>query len=197
MTNKQDRFKLSQLLLSLGLGRVDNNMEVESVSSSQYLQSGEKDEKYAMENIIHKECKRNIFNKLKNVDDSYKDDVDESDQLTNLQSSLHADDVSQSHFCQMCGMKFSYICKLKEHYTSEHFYNQVSAHGIDEKCCQICGKIFNAGNFTRDKMIRHVGATHGKVLTIAESVCGPTTYSTCKVQAFCNSKPKLNQTQLI
>ena len=175
MTNKQDRFKLSQLLLSLGLGRVDNNMEVESVSSSQYLHSGEKDEKFAGENIVHKECKRNIFNKLKNDNDSCKDDVDEPDQKTNLQSSLHTDDVSQSHFCQMCGMKFSYICKLKEHYTSEHFYNEVSALVIDEKCCQICGKIFNAGNFTRDKMIRHVGATHGKVLTILETVCGPTT----------------------
>ena len=103
-------------------------------------------------------------------------------------TTTHSDDDYTGHFCQMCGEKSRNLYKLRDHYTSKHFFNEVKALVIDRNShsCQICGKVLEGGSMIYH-MIRHIGATHEKVLPFVERECG-TTILSCEQCQICNEK---------
>jgi len=142
--------KLSSLLLNLGMERVANNLERED---SRSLPSG----------LIFP-AKPVIF----------PGEIEESPNQDRVGVSCSASDSERlkkhNHCCQMCGWKARNAYKLRDHYTSKHFFSEVRCLVEDERrsICQFCGKEFEGGPNLIYHMVRHIGSTHKQVLPLVE-----------------------------
>ena len=65
----------------------------------------------------------------------------------------------------MCDKRFSSALRMKEHLSTVHLCKDIANIYIKEAgCCGECGKKFLINNM----LVRHIGATHNKVLEILE-----------------------------
>eukprot|EP00092_Neocalanus_flemingeri_P032243 GFUD01035047.1.p1 GENE.GFUD01035047.1~~GFUD01035047.1.p1 ORF type:complete len:766 (-),score=188.95 GFUD01035047.1:463-2760(-) len=206
VASQQDRSKLLNLLSSLGLATVLDNLVIEAQNGQESLQdhlgntisekgsamiklSPELDCKVcgvkfharqAVKCFFHeRDCKRNSGKSLPLLSNEETGIYEE--EQTSLSSStdslsfpLQCSVIYSGHTCQLCGKKASNPCKLREHYTSKHFFAEVREMIKDKKSlsCQICGKCFEPGDNLISRMIRHIGAAHKQVLPLVERECG-------------------------
>jgi len=207
-TKQQDRFKLVNLLISMGMGVVASSLEREASDGDLLYQSlsdrlpcagsanldvtqprseidckvcGEKfSAKQAVEFFFHERECRPVSKKVLSPVEEENDPIVEtkssssSTGLSNLAKPRKCVSKYKGHFCQMCGKKVRNTSKLRDHYTSKHFYGEIRALIVDEKShsCQFCGKKLEGGDNLTYHMVRHVGVTHEKVLPLVERECG-------------------------
>jgi len=153
VSTQEDKIKLTSLLLNLGMEGVAKNLERED---SRSLPSGLI---FTAKPVIVPGVIEDSLNQ-DGVGVSFsKKSVSEDERL-----------MKHNYCCQMCGWKAKSAYKLRDHYTSKHFFAEVRCLVEDEsrRICQFCGQEFEGGPNLIYHMVRHIGSTHKQVLPLVE-----------------------------